>query len=80
MIRTIPLTHFPLRRAASIASVDAADVDLCDQLGELGFTPGEEVEVLARGVVGGSPLAVRLGRATVALRLDEASAIMVAAE
>lgn len=47
------------------------------RLADLGFVPGEYVRVVARGVVGGEPLAVRIGRSTFALRRHEAACVRV---
>ena len=44
---------------------------------EIGFVPGETVQVLARGAWGGDPLAVRVGQATFALRHQEAAMVQV---
>lgn len=44
---------------------------------EIGFVPGEAVQVLARGAWGGNPLAVRVGQATFALRQQEAAMVQV---
>ena len=44
---------------------------------EIGFVPGETVQVLARGAWGGDPLAVRVGQATFALRQQEAAMVQV---
>ncbi|RLJ39415.1 FeoA family protein [Acidovorax sp. 106] len=44
---------------------------------EIGFVPGEAVQVLARGAWGGDPLAVRVGQATFALRQQEAAMVQV---
>ncbi len=56
----------------------AADIDaeLGLRLTELGFLPGESVQVVARAAFGG-PLAVRIGTATFALRTSEAAGIRV---
>lgn len=48
-------------------------------LEEIGFIPGEQVTVAARGMLGGDPLVVRVGASTFALRRAEASCIQVAA-
>lgn len=61
-------------QTATIARVTAEGL-LAEGLSEAGFAEGGEVEVLARGLFGGSPLSVRLGRAVVALRRGEAAAI-----
>lgn len=44
---------------------------------EIGFLPGETVQVVARGGWGGDPIAVRVGQATFALRRQEASMVQV---
>ncbi|WP_051881635.1 FeoA family protein [Parvularcula oceani] len=54
-----------------------AQADLSQGLAEAGFSVGDEVEVLARGLFGGTPLSVRLGRAVVALRRNEAEAVRI---
>lgn len=46
-------------------------------LAEIGFLPGESVQVLARGVPGGDPLVVRVGDSTFALRRAEAHCVQV---
>jgi ferrous iron transport protein A len=61
--------------AASGADVP---VDLTRRLSELGFLPGERVQVLARGPLGGEPVAVRVGTSTFALRRLEADCIEIA--
>lgn len=52
--------------------------DLTRRLADLGFLPGERVQVLARGPLGGEPIAVRVGTATFALRRLEADCIRIA--
>ena len=47
------------------------------RLMEIGFLPGEQVRVLATGVPGADPLAIRVGQATFALRRDEAAFVLV---
>jgi ferrous iron transport protein A len=47
------------------------------RLTEIGFIVGERVCVLARGLLGGPPLAVRVGTSTFALRPMEAQSIDV---
>ncbi len=44
---------------------------------ELGFIPGEAIEVVEEIWPGGDPIAVRLGNTTFALRRREARAVMV---
>lgn len=59
------------------ASADGEDASLVLRLMEIGFLPGEKVRVIARGVPGGDPLAVRIGHTTFALRRLEAGLIQV---
>ena len=51
---------------------------MMDRLAELGFLPGEPVEVVQRGPGGREPLAVRVGESMFALRLVEARCVLVA--
>lgn len=47
------------------------------KLREIGFCEGDGVQLLARGPFGGQPLAVRLNRRIIAMRADEAAALVV---
>lgn len=47
---------------------------------ELGFVPGEALEVIAAVWPGGDPIAVRLGNTTFALRRREAQSVLVAVD
>ena len=72
------LDRLPLNRAAVIRAIDW-DV-LPDQEGHrlrsLGFEPGVTIEAMHKGIlVWRDPLAVRVGRMTVALRSNVAAAI-----
>lgn len=49
------------------------------KLREIGFCEGDGVQLIARGPVGGQPLAVRLNRRIIAMRDDEAAALIVEA-
>jgi ferrous iron transport protein A len=74
----VQLDHLPLNRAAVIRAIDW-DV-LPDQEGHrlrsLGFEPGVSIEALHKGILmWRDPLAVRVGRMTVALRSKVAAAI-----
>ena len=66
---------------ATVVEVRSGDgalpAELLRRLIEIGFLPGERVRVLARGVPGGSPLAVRVGTSTFALRKAEARCVQV---
>ena len=60
-----------LRQTATVQAVTGDD-DITQALAEAGLLPGAEVEILARGLIGGTPLSVRVGRAVLALRRSEA--------
>ena len=62
------------RVVASSAEVDAATLH---RLGELGFIPGEPLQLLRRGPGGREPLAVLIGDTLFALRLLEAQCVEV---
>lgn len=47
------------------------------RLAELGFLPGETVRIVARGWLRGSPVAVRIGQSTFALRQHEAAMLRI---
>jgi ferrous iron transport protein A len=75
---------------AQVVSVSAANADasagsgesagLSRRLAELGFLPGERLRIVARGLLGREPIAVRIGTGTFALRLFEAACIRVCPE
>lgn len=54
--------------------------ELALRLSEIGFVPGEAVCIMARGMPGHEPLAVRLGHTTFALRRAEAALVRVTQE
>lgn len=53
------------------------DRALANRLMEIGFIPGEPLQVLHKGFFGGEPIAVRIGQSTFALRRFEAALISV---
>jgi ferrous iron transport protein A len=61
-----------------VPSASDVPADLTRRLADLGFLPGERVHVLARGPLGGEPVAVRVGTATFALRRLEADCVRIA--
>ena len=75
------LTDLPTGAHATVEGVVAAspDVDavVLRRLGELGFIPGEPLQLLRRGPGGREPLAVLIGETLFALRLLEAKCIEV---
>ncbi|MFM1887267.1 MAG: hypothetical protein RL026_2424 [Pseudomonadota bacterium] len=56
---------------------DAGGATLALRLIEIGFVPGESVEIIAESRPGGDPIAVRVGGSCFALRRREARAVMV---
>jgi ferrous iron transport protein A len=80
----IRLTELRIGTRARVVSVAAADaatpLELGRRLAELGFLPGEAVRIVARGLMARSPIAVRIGTGTFALRLFEAACIRVCPE
>jgi ferrous iron transport protein A len=64
---------------AVLASSSELDAGMLRRLGELGFIPGEALQLLCRGPGGREPLAVRIGDTQLALRHCEARCIEVEA-
>ncbi|CAM3599081.1 FeoA family protein [Polynucleobacter brandtiae] len=60
-----------------IALAIGVDGDIRGQLEDIGFLPGEQVEVLRKGFWGRGPIMVRVGSSTFALRESEAQMIEV---
>jgi ferrous iron transport protein A len=71
------LSQLPHGRKARITRVEGATPELEAKLREVGFSEGDEVEMLAHGPFGGRTLAVRLNRSIIALRGAEAGMIVV---
>jgi len=80
-LAAISLYQLPSRQWATVLDVARPDTpedrELALRLTEIGFVPGEAVCIVANGVPGREPLAVRLGHTTFALRRHEASLIRV---
>ena len=78
---TMLLNELPNGGRATVARVIAAsgEVDAVSlrRLGELGFIPGEPLQLLRRGPGGREPLAVLIGETLFGLRLLEAQCIEV---
>jgi len=60
-----------------VAASSEIDAVALRRLGELGFLPGEPVQLLRRGPGGREPLAVLIGETMFALRLLEAQCVEV---
>lgn len=75
------LSELDLHRTATVLTVvDALPNDsIARRLRELGFVPGEQVRLVARGPVGGEPLLIQVGYTRFALRLSEAARVRVEA-
>jgi ferrous iron transport protein A len=75
------LDQLPLGTKARVLSVDWASLDEGEacRLKHFGFDDGVVVEPLHLGPFGKDPLAIRVGRMTVAIRRKHARAIRVAA-
>src|SRR5690349_25057749 len=83
MTPTTLLNQLPDGGRAVVARVVAASPEIdavaLRRLGELGFLPGEPVQLLRRGPGGREPIAVLIGETMFALRLIEAQCIEVQA-
>jgi len=75
------LSDLPNGAHATVLGVSAvspqADAQMLRRLAELGFLPGEPVQVLRRGPGGREPLAVQIGETLFGLRLIEAQCVEV---
>lgn len=84
--QTVSLAQLAKGESGVVVSLSAADVaavgeavgsTVSRRLLELGFVPGETVQVVATAWPGGDPMAIRVGAGVFALRRREASAVMV---
>lgn len=75
------LSQLPNGAHALVQSVHPGSAEVGEatvrRLGELGFIPGEPIQMLRRGPGGREPLAVQVGETQFALRLIEAQCIEV---
>lgn len=71
------LTELPRRTPAIVESVEdhGPQDSIARRLRELGFVNGEEVEIVAKGPLGGEPLLVQVGFTRFALRRSEAARV-----
>lgn len=78
---TLLLADLPLGARAQVRQLrspaDGLDAQQLQRLGELGFLPGEPVQLVRRGPGGREPLAVLVGDTMLALRLLEARCVEV---
>jgi ferrous iron transport protein A len=75
------LLTLPTHQRARVVGLRPASSEISPEilrrLADIGFLSGEEVRVIARAQPGGTPLAVRVGTATFALRNFEAACVLV---
>lgn len=64
-------------RVKKIATQGDQRDDIRGQLEDIGFLPGERVEVLRKGFLGQGPILIRVGSSTFALRDSEARMVEV---
>ena len=64
-------------RVSKISSTGDRREDIRGQLEDIGFLPGEQVEVLRKGLLGQGPILIRVGSSTFALRESEARLVEV---
>jgi len=76
---TLSLDQLPFRRPATGTGIDWARLSEGDaqRLRNLGFDEGVRIEALHGAPFGRDPLAIRVGRMTVAMRRAQARAISV---
>ncbi len=78
---SVALDTWPLRKPAVLQGfvtvVDAEVRRTLHRLAEIGFLPGEPLEIVARAGGRGGPIAVRVGGSTFALRAHEAALLRV---
>ena len=71
------LSCLPVRGVAFVRTLQGEPL-LRERLVELGFTPGQRVEVISQAAFGG-PVHVRVRGGSIAVRLDEAACVLVGA-
>lgn len=71
------LRDLPKNTPARISGFNAKDGELETRLREIGFAEGDQVEALHFGLFGRNPMSVRLNGALIALRKNEAQAVLV---
>ena len=70
----------PAEAAGQALAAASSSGRLARRLLELGFVPGEPIEILEEVRPGGDPIAVRVGCSIFALRRREACAVLVAVQ
>jgi ferrous iron transport protein A len=77
----VTLTELPRRTPAIVESVEdhGPNDNIARRLRELGFVNGEQVEIVAKGLMGAEPLLVQVGFTRFALRRAEAARVRLRA-
>ena len=71
------LTDLAKNESGLIAGFDSADPDLATRLREIGFAEGDNVTPLHFGLFGRNPISVRVNGALIALRRQDAKAVLI---
>ncbi len=71
------LSELKRHEAGLVRGFTANNDDMVLKLREIGFAEGDEVEILGRGLLGGTPISVRLNQTVIALRSKEAQLVEV---
>ena len=71
------LTDLAQNQSGIISGFDDSNADLCVRLREIGFAEGDNVTPLHFGLFGKNPISVRVNGALIALRRNDAKAILV---
>ncbi len=74
---TFRLTDLSKDESGIIIGFDPKDPDLCIRLREIGFAEGDNVTPLHFGLFGKNPISVRVNGALIALRKQDAKAILL---
>jgi len=74
---TTRLTDLSKDEAATILGFDSDEPDLAIRLREIGFAEGDNVMPLHFGLFGRNPISVRVNGALIALRRQDAKAVLV---
>lgn len=74
------LTDLKQNESALIVGFRAEEGDLTTRLREIGFAEGDNVTPLHFGLFGKNPISVRLNGALIAIRKQDASAVLVRRE
>lgn len=77
MLRNLASLNLRTRAQVTAVTPPAHAPEWADWLAEIGFIPGETVEITAFAKPGNDPLVVRIGMSSFAMRVAEAQCITV---